>query len=137
MVLSLYHLYNLQAHKSVFQLLPFVLEKVFLFLYVYLVVNRSSKLSEPHKYIDMCDSIETEELVAANKLPLEFMLNALRLYQPISYELFQKRTGFTINVIAKELQDAQLLGLLELRDNSVITTDRGKDFLNDLLEIFV
>jgi coproporphyrinogen III oxidase-like Fe-S oxidoreductase len=65
------------------------------------------------------------------------MLNALRLYQPITFDLFQKRTGFTIGAIEKQLSQAQKLGLINLSSDEIITTEHGKNFLNDLLEIFL
>ena len=88
-------------------------------------------------YINNENIIASEEVIAKEKLPLEFMLNTLRLYQPISYSLFQDRTGFAIDVSEQQLQDAKKLGLIELQDNSIITTTLGKNFLNDLLEIFL
>jgi len=100
-------------------------------------VRRYAKISNPYRYLKSKNLIENEEVVDKEKLPLEFMLNALRLYQPISYDLFQKRTGFTIDTIEKQLQYAKNLGLVEFQDNTIFTTDHGKNFLNDLLEIFL
>ncbi|MBU0744633.1 MAG: radical SAM family heme chaperone HemW [Gammaproteobacteria bacterium] len=101
------------------------------------LVKRYVKISDPYKYCQAESFIESDETVLNDKLPLEFMLNALRLYQPISYDLFQKRTGFTIDAIEKQLNYAKKLGLIELKNNAVIVTNHGKNFLNDLLEIFL
>ena len=65
------------------------------------------------------------------------MINALRLNQPISYDLFLERTGFTIDVILEKLKLAEELGLIELEKDCIVTTSRGRNFLNDLLEIFL
>ena len=100
-------------------------------------VKRYWKTADPRVYTQSEDFIEGEEIVATGKIPLEFMFNALRLYQPLSYGLFQERTGFTIDSIKTQLQSAQELGLIELADDSIVTTKHGKNFLNDLLEIFL
>ncbi len=100
-------------------------------------VKRYEKIAHPSKYLNAESFFESEELVAKEKIPLEFMLNALRLYQPISFDLFQKHTGFTIDIIKKQLQSAENLGLIELREESIYTTEHGKNFLNDLLEFFL
>ncbi len=102
-------------------------------------IKRYAKIAVPSQYIDAKTLIASEEVVAKEKLPLEFMLNALRLYQPISYDLLKDRTGFTISAIKKQLQVAENLGLIAVRERErvILTTERGKNFLNDLLEIFL
>lgn len=89
------------------------------------------------KQIYSCRGIKNEEIINNKKIPFEFMLNALRLYQPITHTLFQERTGVTIASIATELKLAQDLELIELYEDKIITTEHGKNFLNNLLEIFL
>jgi oxygen-independent coproporphyrinogen-3 oxidase len=102
------------------------------------VVKRCWKIEHPKKYLQAQDSlIEGEKTVTSKEIPFEFMLNALRLYRPINYALFHGRTGVTIDVIAEELQYAKSLGLIELQKDAIITTAKGKNFLNNLLEIFL
>jgi oxygen-independent coproporphyrinogen-3 oxidase len=101
-------------------------------------VKRYWKIADPQKYLQAQDQlIASEENVNSKKLPFEFMLNALRLYQPITYALFLERTGMPIEVIKNELQYAESLGLVELQSDAIVTTDKGKNFLNDLLEVFL
>ena len=78
-----------------------------------------------------------KKTVTEQERAFEFMLNALRLYHPVRYALFYERTGVTIATISKELQMAENLGLLKLHSDVLVTTARGKNFLNDLLEIFL
>ena len=102
------------------------------------VVKRYWKIANPKKYFQEQNAfIEGEKIVKCKQRPFEFMLNALRLYRPISYALFRRRTGVTISAIKKELQNAQSLGLIELQSDAIITTPHGRNFLNDLLEIFL
>lgn len=101
-------------------------------------IKRYWKIANPKSYLQAQNLlIEGEELVELKRRPFEFMLNALRLYSPISHALFRERTGVTIAVIANELQYAKSLGLIEFREDAVVTTDHGRNFLNDLLEIFL
>lgn len=115
------------------------------------MIKRYSKISSPKQYMDCFANnephngqfiysdlgIQNEEIIDSKKIPFEFMLNALRLYQPITHTLFQERTGVTIDSIAAELKLAQDLELIELHEERIITTEHGKNFLNNLLEIFL
>ena len=67
------------------------------------------------------------------------MLNALRLYQPVSYGLFAERTGLEIAAIAPVLGRAKEKGLLEVNDQAetLETTALGKRYLNDLVGLFL
>ncbi|EKE01866.1 MAG: hypothetical protein ACD_21C00032G0009 [uncultured bacterium] len=101
-------------------------------------VRRYWKIANPKEYLQAQDLLTAgEKTVILKELPFEFMLNALRLYRPISHALFRERTGVTIDVIANELQYAKDSGLIELQSDAVITTAKGRNFLNDLLEIFL
>ena len=101
-------------------------------------VRRCWKRANPKKYLEAQESlVEGEKRVILKQLPFEFMLNALRLYRSITYALFQERTGVTIEAISDKLEYARDLGLIELQSDAIVVTDKGKNFLNDLLEIFL
>lgn len=70
-------------------------------------------------------------------ISFEFMLNALRLKQGFSLDLFEQRTGQSIEIISNEIDKAQALGLIELDNQWLRPSKRGFDFLNDLQEIFL
>lgn len=72
-----------------------------------------------------------------DNISFEFMLNALRLKQGFSLNLFEKRTGQSIETIRSQLNRAQTLGLLELDNQQFYPSKRGFDLLNDLQEIFL
>lgn len=65
------------------------------------------------------------------------MLNALRLYQTISAELFQQRTGLAFSSIENILQKAQQQNLLIYDTTCMETTELGKRFYNNLLTLFM
>jgi len=71
------------------------------------------------------------------ELPLEFMLNALRLTDGVPAKLFQYRTGLDWQVISVALEQAQERGLLCLDNGRIVATELGQRFLNELLELFM
>ncbi len=75
--------------------------------------------------------------VAEAELPFEFMLNALRLVEGFPAALFQRRTGLPISAIERDLAQAESSGLLARDAFTIRPTDKGRRFLNDLLEIFL
>jgi coproporphyrinogen III oxidase-like Fe-S oxidoreductase len=67
----------------------------------------------------------------------EFMMNALRLNQGFSAELFSERTSLPLLLIRSELEQAEKRGLLMRDLQRIAPTELGRRFLNDLLEIFL
>jgi oxygen-independent coproporphyrinogen-3 oxidase len=78
-----------------------------------------------------------EETVASADLPVEFMLNALRLVEGVAAPLYAQRTGLPLRGIADRLTAARAHGWLESREDRLVATARGRQFLNDMLELFV
>ena len=81
--------------------------------------------------------VAEEKIMTGAQLPLEFMLNALRLYQPIALDLFCQRTGLAFHTIEKTLSKAHKQGLLDYNDKQLVTTKQGKRYLNNLLGLFL
>ncbi len=75
--------------------------------------------------------------ILKNELAFEFMLNALRLYKPIPMQLFEQRTGQAFSTVAKPLAEAESLHLLQVHENTIYLTERGKRFYNDLVTLFL
>jgi len=76
-------------------------------------------------------------VVSAEELPFEFMLNTLRLVEGFDVQLFSERTGLPISRIDKPLLEMERKGLLERDWKHLRPTERGRRFLNDLLEAFL
>ena len=66
----------------------------------------------------------------------EFMLNALRLFEPVSFEMFEARTGLNREILQTPFKLAIQKGLLKNKP-FIETTDLGKKYLNDLCRIFI
>ena len=65
------------------------------------------------------------------------MMNALRLSDGFPSSLYSERTGLPISSIDVPLQAAEQQGFLEWDVKSIRPTEKGKLFLNDLLELFL
>ncbi|MBP9725851.1 MAG: radical SAM family heme chaperone HemW [Gammaproteobacteria bacterium] len=100
-------------------------------------ITRHWNHKSPHSYM------KKNELFISNKIEIkepdiifEFMLNALRLFEPVSFELFEQKTGLNRNVLKIPFELAVKKGLLKNK-SFIETTDLGKKFLNDLCRIFI
>jgi putative oxygen-independent coproporphyrinogen III oxidase len=74
--------------------------------------------------------------VERTELPLEFLLNALRLREGFMLAQFESRTGLSSKVLEPTLTECEQLGLLTLMDTQVKPTDWGYDRLDSILERF-
>ena len=103
-------------------------------------ITREARFKQPKSYMEQAPlglSNQEEKMISAAELPFEFMLNALRVSEGFSNNLFIERTGLPISVISRELQRAIELGLIESDPLHVKPTAKGRLFLNDLLELFL
>ena len=103
-------------------------------------VVRQTRIRDPKLYMDKAlagDAVAQEFEVARADLPVEFMLNALRLKGGFKLQDFSDRTGLPITAISQPLQEAEQKGLIERDLVSVKPTVRGFDFLNDLQSLFL
>ncbi|HIO91649.1 MAG TPA: oxygen-independent coproporphyrinogen III oxidase-like protein [Leucothrix mucor] len=103
-------------------------------------IQRYSKYRQPKQYMDQVSqgsARSSEDTLAKADLPFEFMLNALRLKQGVSTSLFTERTYLSFDHIEKKLKEAVQKGLIEADSQSIKTSSKGWDFLNDTVEYFI
>ena len=103
-------------------------------------ILRQMRVKHPRDYLEKMAAgvpVEQEQRLAAEDLPFEFMMNALRLIDGVELRLFAERTGVPGHVLHKPLNAAERLGLIERDHVRVRPTLRGQRFLNDLLQIFL
>ena len=67
----------------------------------------------------------------------EFMMNALRLIEGFDSALFSERTGLAITAAAEGLAAAERQGFITWDRERICPTSKGKDYLNDLLQLFL
>ena len=103
-------------------------------------IVRTLRHKHPRTYLDGVASgahlLEENEVRVAD-LPFEFMMNALRLKEGFAFAMFNERTGMPITAVSRELDEAEQRGLLARDHVRAWPTDKGRRFLNDLLQIFL
>jgi oxygen-independent coproporphyrinogen-3 oxidase len=95
---------------------------------------------QPREYMEEAEAgvaLQQEQVVTVEDLPFEFMMNALRLVSGFELSLFAARTGLSLHAVRKEMQEAELRGLIERDHLRLQPTLKGQRFLNDLLQIFL
>ena len=101
---------------------------------------RQMRHKHPRAYLENVRAgtpIQEENQVDAASLPFEFMMNALRLAEGFAPSLFELRTSQPISVILPQLKAAQAEGLLSISPEKIAPTQKGRRFLNVLLEKFL
>ncbi len=100
-------------------------------------MTRTWKTRHPKSYLDLSvPYVQGSKQLDTQDLIIEFMLNALRLYETITFDLFTQRTGLTQDKIAASLRQAEDRGLMITTDTGFATTPLGKLHLNELLLLF-
>ena len=99
-------------------------------------VTRHARAKQPNEYMKPDTHVE-ESVVSVEDLPFEFMLNALRLVEGFDIALFRERTGLPIHLVQSRLDEAEKKGLVARDWKHIRPTERGRRFLNDLLEAFL
>jgi len=100
-------------------------------------ITRHSRMKQPREYLAAANTLVEEREVPASEVPFEFMLNALRLLEGFEVKLFGERTGLPLSLVERQLQEAEAKGLLERDWQRIRPTERGRLFLNELLELFL
>jgi putative oxygen-independent coproporphyrinogen III oxidase len=103
-------------------------------------VLRQARYKQPQAYLDQVAQgapVQSESKLTRDDLCFEFMMNALRLNDGFSVDLFSERTSLPILLIRKELEEAEQRGLLTRDVQRIAPTETGQRFLNDLLQIFL
>jgi putative oxygen-independent coproporphyrinogen III oxidase len=84
-----------------------------------------------YPYMADASPIESEDL------PVEFLLNALRLREGFTISQFEALTGLPFSRHLKQVESLQHQGLLTVDGERISTTERGYQFLNSVLEAFL
>jgi len=103
-------------------------------------VLRTRRKKIPHSWMAAVEDgsfIADQASVPAEDLAFEYMLNRTRLAEPIPLAEFESRTGLDRAALEPGIARALELGLFEHEKGSLIRTDRGARFLNDLQALFL
>jgi putative oxygen-independent coproporphyrinogen III oxidase len=103
-------------------------------------IVRQVRQKHPQTYINQVHNgnhlIENKDVLVTD-LPFEFMLNTLRLVDGFTLNLFQERSGLTVDYILPKLNTACKEGFLNIRGSQITPTTKGLDFANELLMLFL
>ncbi|MDP1757049.1 MAG: radical SAM family heme chaperone HemW, partial [Pseudohongiella sp.] len=91
----------------------------------------STNLLVRYPYMADASPIESQDL------PVEFLLNALRLHEGFTISQFESLTGLPFSGHLKQVESLQHQGLLTIEGERITTTARGYQFLNTVLEAFL
>ncbi len=103
-------------------------------------VTREARFKQPQAFMDAAmqgNAAQEVKTIGHAELPFEFMLNALRLTDGFPLALFVERTGLPVTALTARLDAAEARGLVERDHLTVRPTQKGRLFLNDLLEMFL
>ncbi|MGF1775206.1 radical SAM family heme chaperone HemW [Vibrio nomapromontoriensis] len=100
-------------------------------------ILRTSKVKHPRGYLNLVKPyLDSEVHVSLQDRPFEFFMNRFRLLEPCPKQDFVTRTGLSLDVIQKPIAEALERQFITDTGEAWQLTEKGKLFLNDLLEIF-
>ncbi len=100
--------------------------------------TRLSNLKHPQSYINASDSkVQSKKIVGYDELVFEYMMNHLRLMQPVQFNHMQKLTGLSYQEIKPILQQLKCDGYADYSTQSLRLTAHGQQFLNTVLTYFM
>lgn len=104
------------------------------------LIHRLWKPKHPRDYLAVAGTragIGGDEPIHPADLPVEFLMNALRLVDGVPMALFEERTGLPLTALEQGLSRARERGLMATAVERLRPTDLGLRFLNDLLQEFM
>ncbi len=103
-------------------------------------IERYARHRIPQRYLEKVargSAVTETRLLNRDELPLEFMMNALRLNEGFHPSLYFEHTGLPLSQIQSQLEAAEAKALIEWSIDRIKPTVNGQRYLNDLLEIFM
>jgi len=103
-------------------------------------IERRARHKHPKRYQEAAGAalaVQEARTLSAQELPIEFMLNALRLNRGVDASLWGARTGLPLAALATPLAEARRQGLLEADPQRLQPTPLGHRHLNRLLGLFL
>ena len=101
-------------------------------------IYRTRMRKQPDHWLQTNSELMAERTVIAREdLALEFFLNVLRLNQGAPKNYLFERTGLMSERIQAPLDQAVQKGLLAQHPDNFVATELGRNYLNDLLALFM
>ncbi len=103
-------------------------------------IHRYSKMKSPEQYmygIKQHRPYLTEHSIAPADLPLEFVMNHLRMRRGFNIATYRERTGLADNTLQPALAQCIERGLLQQHRNRYYCSEKGWFFLDTILQQFM
>ncbi len=111
------------------------------------IITRFQKTRLPEHYLNKKKQIHTTSkhnnkytsdvtTLVLSEVPIEYMLNKLRLKEFHSYKHFTQQTGLSIDYILPTLKYAENIGLIKCTNKGFDVLELGWNYLNDLIYLF-
>jgi len=103
-------------------------------------IVRQIRPKQPQQYLEAIARgvpLAEEREIPRGDVGFEFMLNTLRLTDGFPIAQFAERTGFTLAIVQRDIDEAERRGLLVRDHQRVRPTPLGRRFLNDLQALFL
>ena len=102
-------------------------------------ITRTVKVKHPRGYMQIGrDYLDKKDSVSDNDRPFEFFVNRFRLCEPCPLEEYEQYTGLTLSKDVTDFLDQGInQGLLAFDNKAWQVTDKGRRYLNSLLELLV
>ena len=102
-------------------------------------IERRWKTRQPDAYLKRMDDLRGfvagKQFIKAEELPLEFAMNALRLTEGVTLDIWRANSGQPIDMLLARLQSAEKKGLLMQMPEKLRASPQGLLFLNELLAL--
>jgi putative oxygen-independent coproporphyrinogen III oxidase len=100
-------------------------------------IYRSAKLKNPETYLNAKKKYGERACIASDQLPLEFLMNQLRLDQGFEITHYVDRTGLAQSSLQPGLAKNVANGLLQQNGDRIFCSERGRLFLDSILQDFL
>ncbi len=100
-------------------------------------ITRNFKPKSPEQYLNDTHKNGGADVIAVADLPLEFIMNHLRLKQGFTLETYQSTTGLATTTLEPALSACLKQKLLIYQDNHYSCSEQGWNFMDNVLEKFM
>ncbi len=100
-------------------------------------IIRSFKPKSPEQYLTDTHKNGGSEVISITELPLEFIMNHLRLKQGFTLDTYQATTGLDITTLEPALSACLKQELLIHENNHYYCSEQGWNFMDNILEKFM
>jgi len=100
-------------------------------------ITRTFKPKSPEQYLSNTHKNGGAEVISATDLPLEFIMNHLRLKQGFTMETYQSTTGLAITTLEPALSTCLKQELMIYQNNRYYCSEQGWNFMDNILEKFM